>query len=139
MKRSVAVVIGEPRRGAHFFVAVKRPEEDAELPGVWGLPASSLEEDEDWAEAVVRTGRDKLGVELRPGQQLGEGSAERPGYRLAMKLYSAEILAGVPAVPQSVLGVTQYSEWQWAEAPILVPGDRCGSLCCRLYLEHADS
>ena len=58
------------------MLAVRRPEDDEDLPGHWGLPAASLREEESWEEAVLRTGPEKLGLELAVGPQMNEGRAE---------------------------------------------------------------
>jgi ADP-ribose pyrophosphatase YjhB (NUDIX family) len=45
------------RRNDGHVLAVKRPNEpDEELPGVWGLPATTLRDGESPAVAVVRIG-----------------------------------------------------------------------------------
>lgn len=134
LKESVACVVrraGRPRE----LLAVLRPEDDPDLPGVWGLPAASRRPSESWEDAVARVGRDKLGATLRRGRLLAQGDETRPGYRLRMRLYEAEIEDGEPRVPQPVAGVTQYASWCWAQGAFLEPGAREGSLCCRLYLE----
>lgn len=135
VKRSVSFVI--PRADDVWRVlAVRRPPEDAELPDVWGLPAGSLLGGESHVEAVLRAGRDKLGVELGVGPVLREGEADREGYRLRMSLYQARIVRGEPEVPQGVEGVTQYTDWAWVEDGRLREAARRGSLCTRLYLEE---
>ena len=70
IKRSVAVVVRGPEAGT--FLVVKRPDDPADpLAGVWGFPAVTLADGEDERAAVIRAGRDKLGVELAPGGRLG--------------------------------------------------------------------
>lgn len=116
-------------------LAVRRPEDDEELPGHWGLPAASLGEGEGWEEAVLRTGPEKMGVELAVGPQMNEGRAERADHVLHMRLYDARLLEGRPEVPQPAGGVTQYTDWEWAEPARLREAARAGSLCSSLYLE----
>lgn len=136
LKRSVAVVIRGPEARAESGVlAVRRPPDDADLPGIWGLPAASLRWGESWEAAARRAGRDKLGVALEVMGELREGTRERPGYTLNMKLYEARIVEGEPRVPRPVDGVTQYTDWRWASAGDLAEGARLGSLCCQLYLD----
>ena len=69
-KRSVALII----RNGDRILTVRRPDDDEELPGIWGLPAGSFEGTETLEDVVVRIGRDKLGVELIPGKQLTSGN-----------------------------------------------------------------
>ncbi len=135
IKRSAAIIIRDSSSvGRGKFLAVLRPPGDEELPSVWGLPAVTLGGGEAWDVAIVRAGREKLGVELRGGAELIEGRLERRGYTLHMKLFEALIERGAPVAPQPIAGVTQYSEWKWAEPAALVDGARRGSLCSRLYL-----
>ena len=120
-KRSVSVVI----EGPEGLLLVRRPDDDEDLPGVWGLPAVSLGAGESEEDAVRRAGRDKLGVELEPVEPVGrEGS---------MTDWEARILAGRPAVPQPGPH-TQYVELRFGEVTELRPAARDGSLCCRALL-----
>lgn len=114
-----------------------RPPDDEDLPDVWGLPAASLRPGEDWADAVRRAGREKLGVELEVSDQLRRGTLERVAYILEMRLFAARVVAGEPAVPQSNPAVTQYAAWKWAAPSELEPAAARGSLCSRLFLEYA--
>ena len=129
-KQSISLVI----EGPGGILLVRRPEDDEDLPGLWGLPAASLNQDESEEDAVRRTGRTKLGVEVRPLRPLGEAVGERPAYRIRMRDWAAEIVAGRPAVPQAGAG-TQYDELRWGDAAELLPAARAGSLCCRVLLE----
>jgi 8-oxo-dGTP diphosphatase len=132
VKRSVALALFDEFRR---LLAVQRPEDDEDLPNAWGLPASSLRAGESWDDAVLRTGRDKLGVELRPKRELNRGTLERASYTLEMRLYEAEITSGTVTVPQGAAGVTQYQQWMWGTPELLRPAAERGSLCCKLFLE----
>ena len=57
--------------GPEGLLLVRRPDDDENLPGVWGLPAVSLAAGESEEDAVRRAGRDKLGVELRARRARG--------------------------------------------------------------------
>jgi ADP-ribose pyrophosphatase YjhB (NUDIX family) len=120
VKRSVAVLI----RNKDRILSVRRADNDDELPGVWGLPAGSYRDSENFEDLVRRIGRDKLGVSLIPVRKLAQGAQIRQRYRLEMELWEAE-MAGEP----------QHPAWQWADAEILKPGKLQGSLCCQLALE----
>ena len=87
-KRSVSLVIDGPEG----LLLVRRPDDDEDLPGVWGLPAVTLAENESEEDAVRRAGRDKLGVEVRPLRAIGTD-----GF---MTDWEAELASGEPAVPQ---------------------------------------
>jgi len=120
-KHSVSLVIEDPRG----LLLVRRPDDDEDLPGVWGLPAVSLAPGESEAEAVLRAGRDKLGVEVEP--------VERVGREQTMTDWEARIVSGEPAVPQPGPH-TQYAELRFGGPADLVPAARRGSLCCRALL-----
>lgn len=120
-KRSVSLVI----EGPAGVLLVRRPDDDESLPGVWGLPAASLGAGESEREALVRAGREKLGVEVEPLEPIGEHET--------MRDWTARITAGQPTVPQAGPG-TQYVEWRWGDPAELVPAARAGSLCARVLL-----
>ena len=135
IKRSVAVVVRGPEAGT--FLVVKRPDDPADpLAGVWGLPAVTLTGGEDEPAAVVRVGRDKLGVQLTAGRRLGQASADRGDYLLVLADYEAAIVGGAPSVPQSDASVTQYVDWRYAADPaVLADAAARGSLCAQIFLE----
>jgi len=120
-KRSVSLVIERPEG----LLLVRRPDDDEDLPGVWGLPAATLGDGESDEDAVRRAGREKLGIEVRPLRPLG---GER-----SMTDWGAEIAAGEPSVPQQGPN-TQYAELRFGELRDLVPAARRGSLCSRVLL-----
>jgi ADP-ribose pyrophosphatase YjhB (NUDIX family) len=134
LKRSVSLVIESPAG----VLLVRRPDDDDSLPGLWGLPAASLREGESEREALLRVGRDKLGVEVEPLEPIGEDEAERDDHRIEMRDWSARIAAGAPAVPQSGDG-TQYVEWRWGDPTELGPAARAGSVCARVLLRALGS
>jgi ADP-ribose pyrophosphatase YjhB (NUDIX family) len=131
LKHSVALVI----EGSAGLLLVRRPEGDESLPGEWGLPAATLRPGEAEEDAVRRAGRDKLGVEVRPLRALGEASGERAAYRILMRDWEVEIVAGDPVVPQPRDG-TQYETWRWGTSDELLPAARRGSLCAQVLLRE---
>ena len=107
------------------LLLVRRPDDDEDLPGAWGLPAATLADGESEEDAVRRAGRDKLGVEVRPLRAVGvEGF---------MTGWEAELVFGEPAVPQPGPH-TQYAELRWGDPSELVHAARRGSLCSRVLL-----
>jgi ADP-ribose pyrophosphatase YjhB (NUDIX family) len=134
LKRSVALVI----EGPAGLLLVRRPDDDESLPGMWGLPAASLREGESERAALLRVGRDKLGVSVEPLEPIGDGEAERAEHRLAMRNWTARITAGDPAVPQAGEG-TQYVDWHWGDPAELIPAARAGSVCARVLLRALGS
>ena len=119
VKHSVAVVI---RRNG-LILAIRRPDDETELPGIWGLPAGSFQPGESLEQLVLRIGRDKLGVQLKPIRMLAQGSQQRPAYRLQMELWEA-----------SMTGTPTHPAWKWSDLDVLKEGQTSGSLCCELAL-----
>ena len=124
IKRSVAVLI----RSEEHILSTRRPDNDEELPGVWGLPAGSYRGTESLEELVRRIGQEKLGVLLIPIRKLAQGMQIRERYTLDMELWEAE-MSGTP----------KHSAWRWAVAQTPHNGESQGSLCCRLALEAVKS
>jgi ADP-ribose pyrophosphatase YjhB (NUDIX family) len=120
VKRSIALLI----RNGQRVLSVRRPEDDDELPGVWGVPAGSFRGDETLEDLVARIGRDKLGVTLTATRRLAHGRQQRDRYILEMELWEAEMV-----------GSPRHPAWQWTIADALEPGITQGSLCCRLAVD----
>lgn len=129
------VIFGKDKK---LFLVVQRPEDDDNLPNAWGLPAGSLKDNETWQDAVLRSGIEKLDVKLKVLNELNEGRLEREEYTLYMKLFEAEIIDGIPSVPQNIEGITQYQNWKWGTSNDLKAAATNGSLCCKLYLKLID-
>jgi ADP-ribose pyrophosphatase YjhB (NUDIX family) len=119
VKHSVAVVIFRDDQ----ILAIRRREDDDELPGIWGLPAGTLRNSETVTDLIERIGLEKLQVKLTPVRCIAAGAQDRPSYRLEMELWEAS-MDGTPTHP----------EWQWASLDILQPGKTAGSLCCELAI-----
>jgi len=135
IKHSFSYVIFRDATRKEILV-VLRQANDAELPNIWGLPAGTLEQAESYADGIIRTGRDKLGVELKVIREIDEGFAQRSDYILHMKMFEVEIVAGEPRVPQDDVKATQYAASKWATPDILREGASKGSLCCKLFLDY---
>jgi ADP-ribose pyrophosphatase YjhB (NUDIX family) len=123
LKHSVALVI----RRDDQILCIRRPDDDDELPGIWGLPAGTLRESETVEDLIKRIGRDKLGIEVSPVRCLESGTQDRQTYRLEMDLWEVSAKASVDQIT--------YPVWQWGTLETLVPGMLAGSLCCRLAVE----
>jgi 8-oxo-dGTP diphosphatase len=119
-KHSVALLI---RKGDEIL-AIRRPDDDDELPGVWGLPAGTIRGGETVQDLINRIGREKLGVNLKPLRVLSQGAQDRTKYRLEMELWEVS-MEGNPVNP----------EWKWATVDLLRPGMAAGSLCCELAIK----
>ena len=141
--QAIAVAIANPQ-DASLVLIVRRPEDDDDLPGIWGLPATSIKLDESDGDAAHRLGTRKLGAELTLDTVLAEGNQDRTTYQLAMRLYRASLGTPEPQLPEPENHIddsTYYTEWKWAPRDSLREGARMGSLCCQLALQsnHQES
>jgi ADP-ribose pyrophosphatase YjhB (NUDIX family) len=123
VKHSVAVAIYNDDSG-DSVLSVRRPDDDDELPGIWGLPAGTLHPSETIEDLVIRIGRDKLGATLTPVRKIASGKQIRQHYLLDLELWEA-----------SMEGTPSHSEWRWAPIDSLRPGAAAGSLCCELAIK----
>ncbi|MBI4233199.1 MAG: NUDIX hydrolase [Chloroflexi bacterium] len=136
LKQAVALVVWHTIASRRLLV-VQRPADDPDLPGIWGLPAASLQPGEDSATAARRVGAEKLGIPVHLTGVLRQGSQERTGYRLSMALWEARLGFLTPRLPEPAAGLpgnTYYIAWRWAAPAALGEGARSGSLCCQLLL-----
>ena len=121
VKHSIAVMIFKDDK----VLSIRRPDDDDELPGIWGLPAGTLRAAETVEELIRRIGRDKLGVKLTPVRRLSSGQQMRPLYLLQMDLWEA-----------AMTGTPNHKEWRWATIESLRAGATAGSLCCDLAIQN---
>jgi ADP-ribose pyrophosphatase YjhB (NUDIX family) len=141
IKRSVALAVvqrGAPRR----VLLVRRPDDDEELPGMWGLPAASCRAGETLEVTARRIGPLKLGVGIVLGKQLASGKQVRTRYILEMSLFSATLDQAAPSLPagrEKGPVATMYADWRWGDPRELADSARRGSLCCQLLLETLPS
>ena len=133
VRYAVAVAV---TREDGLVLAVQRPDEPGEeLPGVWGLPATTLRDGESAEDGVRRLGHEKLGVALTPLRALAEGEQQRADYKLHMTVYEAS-MAGAPSLQRAPAG-TSYDELDWLPASSFADAAARGSLCCELFLAAA--
>ncbi len=141
-QKKICDVIMKPVRYAVSFIlkndkeeilVVKRPDDD-ELGGVWGLPATTLNEGELPEHGIRRGGKEKLGCEIEPTKFIGATTMERSDYTIHMMDFEADITKGAPDVSKATKG-TKYDDQKWtSELDILVPACLKGSACVRIFL-----
>ncbi|GBD13358.1 hypothetical protein HRbin24_01385 [bacterium HR24] len=137
MALAISVAIFQPDDRRRVLL-VRRPDDpDEDHPGLWGLPAVTLRPGESPEDGVRRAGRQKLGLDLRPGKVLAHGQQLRANGVLHMLLFEAEALSWPPRLEpeRRERGVTYYTEWMWGDPQLLVPAALMGSLCSRLLLD----
>lgn len=135
--RAIAVLIASPLDSSRLLT-VRRPDDDEDLPGVGGLAATSLKDDELVEAAAHRLGTRKLGANVTLGAMLAEGSQESAAQHFSLSLYAATLDATSPELPESndqIDGSTYYTDWQWDLRESLSQGAQMGSLCCQLALQ----
>ena len=141
VKESVALAVSGGNGGSKVIL-VQRPVDDAEFPGMWGLPAASCRIDESPEQAAHRVGMHKLGVSLTLGIVLAKGEQQRPSYLLKMTLFQARLVDQEPQLPTNdsedghpdAGSSTLYTGWRWGEPGELQDSAQKGSLCSQLLL-----
>ena len=138
VREAAALVIASPDDSSKVLM-VRRPEDDGDLPGMWGLPAITCRNAELQDMAALRIGSQKLGVIVQLGRRLASGTQERQGYTLDMALYEASLEGSSPELPNrsnAPSNVTFYTDWRWDAPSSLQESADKGSLCSKLLLEN---
>ncbi len=117
------------------LLLVKRSPRDRYFPSMWGLPAGTLRKREEYQEAIRRTAKNSLGIEVEVLGQLATGSSDRGTHVVEMRLYEARIVAGIPHIREGKEEGHGYTELAWGDPDILQSTRERGSLCCRLVDE----
>ena len=134
IKFAIAVALYNPRNKEEVL-AVKRPDNDDSLPGVWGLPAVVAKEGELPEDAVIRLGIEKLSTEIKPVSYLGIQYADRVGYELILMDIKADLKGNEPSVLNAQTTGTKYVDQQWtSDYSIFKEAATKGSLCSRILL-----
>lgn len=116
------------------FTAVKRNDDDQSFPGVWGLPAGSLQNSEDFEAAVRRAAKTKLGIDVGSMRFEGEMEIEREKYFTRLREYRIIDFSGVPTLQN---GNEYYAELTWQSDPeIFREPAKQGALCSRIFLKN---
>src|SRR5688572_17727991 len=116
MKKRIPAFAYVILRGRHpppEILVVKRSPNDRYFPGLWGLPAGTLRKREGYEEAIRRTAKHRLGVEVEVLGERAAGSSDRGAYVVEMRLYEARIVAGSPQARQVDPAGHGYTEARW--------------------------
>jgi ADP-ribose pyrophosphatase YjhB (NUDIX family) len=134
IKFAVAVALYNPRNPEEVL-AVKRPDTDNDLPGVWGLPAVVVKAGELPEDAVRRLGLEKLSTNIEPVSYIGIQHADRGDYDLILMDVRAELTGDEPSVVQAPTMNTKYTAQQWtSDYAVFNEAAAKGSLCSRILL-----
>ncbi len=136
IKYCVAVVLRHGHRPGDYL-AVRRPADDADLAGNWGLPAVTLRPDESPEDGARRVCREKLDCEAEPIRFLGAMHQERNTYDIVL-MDIEMILVGIaqPDVLKAQTTATAYVAQKWTNNPIeLLPSAQHGSCCSSIFLQ----
>ena len=116
---------------------VLRPQDDKELPGIWGLPATTCQSMESEDMAARRIGPQKLSRALRFGCKLASDNQVYTDHALEMTLYEASLEDTTPGLIKEISGIsniTLYIKWQWNVLAMFKTSANQGSLCSRIIL-----
>jgi ADP-ribose pyrophosphatase YjhB (NUDIX family) len=116
-------------------LVVRRSPHDRYFPNMWGIPAGTLRKQEEYEEAIQRTAKHRLGIEVEVLGERAAGTSDRGTHIVEMRLFEARIVAGSPQIQNVDPAGYGYTEVQWANPEILQPTRERGSLCCRLVDE----
>ena len=137
-KSSVSLVI-HPPSNPNLILSVRRPDDDSEFPGLWGLPACSMGENESSESAAYRIGPEKLGIDVKVGSRIAEGTQIRSNYQLKMVLFESISPSELITLPNYLAGKTYYTNWRWVELSYFKDSAEKGSLCCELLINHSST
>jgi ADP-ribose pyrophosphatase YjhB (NUDIX family) len=135
IKYSVAIILHDTKRQGKFLV-VKRPNDDVDLGGEFGFPATTLQTGELIEDAAKRICREKLDCEGIPTRFLGAMYQERNGYDIfLMDLDVTLVGSKEPDVRTADTEHTAYVDQYWSDNPLdLMPSAKSGSCCSSIFL-----
>lgn len=131
VRHAISVVI-KNNNGETLFA--KRSANKRSYPLAWSLPSHFVDEDEAPEETINRIGQNKLGVKLKTGKLINEGTSDRGEFTLFMHDYEAIVISGTPHINSD-----DYIELRWSEPKKQLRTMKVMGDCCRLYMESLES
>lgn len=132
---AVSIILRSGHKPEQFLI-VRRPMSDKELPGHWGLPATSMREDESPEDAARRVCLEKLGCTGEPIRFVGAMHQVRDGYNLL--LMDIEVIltgSSQPDIAEATTTSTRYTNQKWTtDLEELRPAAAAGSCCSSIFL-----
>lgn len=130
VKYVVAVVLKNEENPNEFLI-VKRPDDDPDLGGHWGFPASTMKSGELPEQAAMRICKEKLGCEAEVTRFLGIMFQKRNSYNLFLMDIDMVLAKGQrPDVHSSTTENTAYVDQKWSTDPEDLRKSADGGSCC---------
>ena len=132
---AVAVVVKKKITDKEFL-ETRRPLDDADHPGLWGLPANNLKEGELPEDGAKRICHEKLYCEAKPVRFIGAMSQKRNTYDICLMEYEMELLNNEePNVKKADTEGTAYIDQKWTSDPKeLIESAKAGACCSTLLV-----
>ena len=132
----VVAIILKKKDNPDEFLVIKRPDDDPDLGGHWGFPATTLLPGELPEDAALRICKEKLACEAKPTRFLGIMYQKRNNYDIFLMDIDM-ILTGSkqPNVHAATTTHTAYVDQKWSIDPLdLMPAAEGGSCCASIFL-----
>ena len=135
VKYVVAVVLKNTSNPDEFLV-VKRPDDDPDLGGHWGFPATSMKSGELPEQAAKRICKEKLNCDAEVTRFLGLMFQKRNSYDIFLMDVDMLLKEGQqPDVHTATTENTAYVDQKWSTNPLdLMPAAKEGSCCASIFL-----
>jgi 8-oxo-dGTP diphosphatase len=131
----VVAVILKNKQNPNEFLVVKRPDDDPDLGGAWGFPATTMRPGELPEQAARRICKEKLNCEAEPTRFLGIMFQKRNSYDIFLMDVDMVLTEGQPDVHSANTEHTAYVDQKWSTDPMdLMPSATHGSCCSSIFL-----
>jgi len=126
----VAVVLKKHQDGNEFLV-VKRPDDDPDLGGHWGFPATTMKPGELPEQAAKRICKEKLNCDGEVTRFLGIMFQKRNNYDIFLMDVDMVVAEGQePDVLTATTENTAYVDQKWSTDPEDLRSSASGGSCC---------
>lgn len=135
IKYVVAVVL-KSKKNPNEFLVVKRPDDDPDLGGHWGFPATTMQPGELPEDAAKRICKEKLYCDAEATRFLGLMFQKRNSYDIFLMDIDMLLADGEePDVHAAETNGTTYVDQKWSVDPNdLMSSAKGGSCCSSIFL-----
>lgn len=132
----VVAVILKNKTNSDQFLVVKRPDDDPDLAGHWGLPAATMKPGELPEQAAKRICKEKLSCEAKALRFVGLMFQKRNSYDIFLMDIEMELTDGQePNVHTATTENTAYTDQKWTtDLEDLRASANGGSCCSSIFL-----